>query len=685
MGQGCSGISNKPHFISFRIPTLESPEIKELNEVKITSKTDKIPQNELYRKQVMRESQKPVVAARKVYNGKLKAINKEIKIQDTPEFKVQKVAELTHKTVKSDERVLSLRMHIKHTGFNVTPLEPISIVQAYKGYLEDMSNRLAQIESKREHGLQATKTKQVVASYDPTSKEAIAKFEENQLNDIVDAVTQAKEDIGDDIVFMDYSRKEKKKQHIASLSVMEQDESVDDEVEVHESKEDRSLTKVASSDISHRVTNVIKREMGAEGNSEKPQNSYAELLKQFNKQGPISQIMAAPNRDEQRSKMIIHAFHTEFGKGLGEAVHNFAMYSAADNNKVYEDYNEGKINYEYSLNGYSGILRATLVKNFYVRTTIEAPLNGEYSNMEVPLIDVKSFEDYMDRNNLSGYGGNYLVDLGEYFEDVEISSDQNKQASYEQRVYLDEDFKIVKSGRDYRYIFFLGVIPGNIRVQYLGANREETSKITFVAPDEITFDFAKARPSHEVGFNLTLKNTLGVQNVPLDLDIQKMITFVGQKTPTKVSAGKYNLNIPWGLRGGRTYLEVNHLSSPIFVGMDGNRNLELPSIEFVHEILRSFEIDELHNNECLVHINFAAKEVVDVKVRGESALGPMTYEQSYLDKDGVFTKYVSPMSNKVFLLGNEEGIFSIQINYADGKKDYLRTYCSPGTYLLEQL
>ncbi len=670
------------------------PELATLNGAKITSSQKGIPEVDLYRKAIELNSQKQLAVTS---TEPERVIEKEITIQEVVKYKEVKVVEVKNMSVTTDERALSLEMHIQHGGFEIKPLDVVSIADTYNGYLEEVSVKLAKLEVTKKM------EKQILANYDPTSKEAIENFERQQMNDVIKAVETTVVDSGDDIVFIDYSNEERSedqkevrdKLKVVRATPVDKKVEVASNVAAREEVQERlatdamaiehSLEEVSKLDISHRVTNVIQREMGTEVKSGNGHNSYADLLKKFHKEDPVTRAMAAPTReDDEVSKMTIHALHTEFGKGIQDPVHNFSMYSATDNNKVYEDYNEGKIEYSYSLSGYSGVLRATLVKNFYVRTTIEAPLTGEFSNVEVPLIDVKSLEDYLDKNELSGYGGYYLVDLGEYFEDVEISNDKNVEASYEQRIYLNEDFKIVKSGKDYRYILFLGVIPGNIRVQYLGSNRTEASKITFVAPDEITFDIATAMPSHEVIFDLTLRNTLGVQNVPLDLDTQNMITFVGEQSPTKISAGKYSLNVPWGTKGSRTYLEVNHLSSPIFVGLDGNNQLELPSIEFVQEILKSFGIDQLHANECLVHVNFAEKEVVDVKVRGESALGPMTYEQMFLDKDGVFTRYVSPMSNKLFILGNEEGIFSMQIEYADGKKDFLRTYCSPGTYLLEQ-
>ena len=746
LGQGCSGIANKPNFLTIKIPSIEFPNIVKITDTELPKTNSNIPEEDLYRKAIEQNSAKqlavktqskaPRLIEKIKIERKTKALNiDELEVIAKDDFNIQEEnksdklkslkdgpKELTNNKVKTDGSVLSLSMHIEHNGFELKKLPVESMTAAYELHFQNMKEKLAQVSKKSTNDLIASKPSQK-NQIDPNSKEAIENFEEQKLQDIVSLVEASNSKdkaIDDDLVFFDYSKdkktEEEKNKNTEKLAIentqeeIKPNQKIEQTIKIEDSLNNNvqkitdanatelsraeammamesSLEEVSKADISDRVQSVIHREMGGQkARTEVQAESYAALLKEFKKDDPITTGLAAPTREiEEESKLTIHAIHTELDKEMSENLHGFSMYSASNNNKAYEDYNSGKIEYEYSLNGYSGILRATLVKNFYIRTTIEAPLSGEFSNVEVPMIDIKSIEDYLDKNELSGYGGYYLVDLGEYFEDVEISSDQNTEYSYEQRVYLDENFKIVKSGNDYRYILFLGVIPGNIRVQYLGANRIEASKITFVAPDEMTFDIATSRPSHEINFDLTLKNTLGVQNVPLDLNTQKMTTFVGAVQPVKTSSGKYSLNIPWGTKGSRTYIEVNHLESPIFVGVDGGNKLELPSLEFVQEIMRSFQIDGLNERECLVQVNFDKKEVVNVSLRGESAQGPMTFEQNFLDKDGVFTKYVSPMSGKLFILGNEEGIFPILVEYADGKKDYLRTYCSPGSYILEQL
>jgi len=180
-----------------------------------------------------------------------------------------------------------------------------------------------------------------------------------------------------------------------------------------------------------------------------------------------------------------------------------------------------------------------------------------------------------------------------------------------------------------------------------------------------------------------VRNTLGMSSSPLDLSAGSITSFLDEKNPVKTSESSYEIKIPWSVKGMRNYFSFAYLSDNIFVGMDRDQEVELPSKEFIGEILRSFNMDSL-GAECVLQINLSG-EVADLQIQAESERGPANFDHTYLDRDGVFTPELSPLSQKYFAIGYEEGIFSIKITYQDGKHDYLRTYCSPSTYLLEQL
>lgn len=63
----------------------------------------------------------------------------------------------------------------------------------------------------------------------------------------------------------------------------------------------------------------------------------------------------------------------------------------------------------------------------------------------------------------------------------------------------------------------------------------------------------------------------------------------------------------------------------------------------------------------------------------------MSFEKNILDNDGVFYKDFSANSERVFVLGEKQGVFNIKLEYVDGTVQFLQSYCSDATYLIEQL
>ena len=76
------------------------------------------------------------------------------------------------------------------------------------------------------------------------------------------------------------------------------------------------------------------------------------------------------------------------------------------------------------------------------------------------MISQESLADFLDKYELSGYGGFYLMDLGELIQDVEIEKiTKSREATYEE-ISLNENLKVVNEGDNFRYVFFAGVLQG---------------------------------------------------------------------------------------------------------------------------------------------------------------------------------------------------------------------------------
>ena len=94
----------------------------------------------------------------------------------------------------------------------------------------------------------------------------------------------------------------------------------------------------------------------------------------------------------------------------------------------------------------------------------------------------------------------------------------------------------------------------------------------------------------------------------------------------------------------------------------------------------------------MAQINLS-NQIKQVDVGLDSHMGSQVFKMLFLDKDGDFYDSPSEKTQKVFLMGentsNEdlasEGKFLIKITNSDNSLNYFSTFCSPDTYLVEQL
>jgi hypothetical protein len=143
--------------------------------------------------------------------------------------------------------------------------------------------------------------------------------------------------------------------------------------------------------------------------------------------------------------------------------------------------------------------------------------------------------------------------------------------------------------------------------------------------------------------------------------------------------------------GGRRYLELGHQSEPVFVGVRDNNNVTVPSENFMRFILSNVEGSKL-GNRCLVQVNLT-KKAQKIDVASESVGQSLMTSTQMLDSDGKFYDSFSNKTRKIIIIGEGQGgsevspdaKVNIKIQYEDGSVQFLNSYCSPNTYLVEQL
>jgi hypothetical protein len=187
------------------------------------------------------------------------------------------------------------------------------------------------------------------------------------------------------------------------------------------------------------------------------------------------------------------------------------------------------------------------------------------------------------------------------------------------------------------------------------------------------------------------ENLLARESSPLIISGEQVKIFSTSISAKKINNHTYKMAFGSSNLAGRRYLELNHQSEPVFVGIRDNNNITVPSENFMSFILSKVEGRKL-GNRCLVQVNLN-KIANNVDVASESIGQSLMTSTQMLDSDGKFYDSLSAKTNKIIIIGEGQASsdisldskINIKIKYEDGSVQFLNSYCSPNTYLVEQL
>ena len=339
------------------------------------------------------------------------------------------------------------------------------------------------------------------------------------------------------------------------------------------------------------------------------------------------------------------------------------------------DQSNGEINLEYSLSGDLNTQTGLLQSAGMISTRIELNL-GNTKAIEIPLLNEEGIQLFLQKMGLSIEGNLILLAINNSIIDTEIDS------TFAKRLFFDKDFKNLKSSTDAEYVMYAGVKNGNILIRYLLDNKESAQKIVYVGEGEMYFEDASFIKGYRETYTLSTRNILGHKNKELVIKGSDINFFNTNIEAKKKALNAYEIKIPTTTLGMRKYLEFKHLKDNIFVGATKETKIEIPENNFIAKDLELNQIDSL-KDRCLVQINLS-KDVKEIKANGKNRSGEMLIETSFLDSDGEFSRE-SDLAKNAFLVGDLEGQFSVRLDYTDGTTEFLKTFCSEGTYLVEQL
>lgn len=307
----------------------------------------------------------------------------------------------------------------------------------------------------------------------------------------------------------------------------------------------------------------------------------------------------------------------------------------------------------------------------YAPTRTELVMNTH--NQLIPMIEESSYLSMLEKRGADTQSS-ILLSLPESVEDVDIDSE------YSAKLNLDKNLKETVKNR--QFIMFTGVKSGNVLIRYKKGS-ETAEKIVYVGEAEIFFEEPTFVEGERISFDLTTRSLLSSKKKELNLEPTDVKLFNSNTYSKKSGLSTYELKTPTQIFGNRKYIQVKNQGNDIFVGMNNENKIEIPSKDFVQKILDFNEVRTL-DDRCLIQIN-NKKEIQDIKIAGKNSSGDMYTEVSYLDFEGNLSKDNPELAEKVFVIGENEGIINLFINYADGSQETVKSYCSNGTFLIEAL
>ena len=328
-----------------------------------------------------------------------------------------------------------------------------------------------------------------------------------------------------------------------------------------------------------------------------------------------------------------------------------------------------------------GLLRGSIVAEGKMPTNIDIPLKKSGGNFEVPLMDITILNFFANSSSEDDENSGFLlVAIGDNVEDADLS------CHYSSRIFLDQAFREVTKEQDYAYILFINTELGNETLFYRLQDGSVTRKIVHLSDEEIFYDFGHIASSRYEQIELYKRNLFSTKSAPLTLTRGEVAHFGEKLDISSKGLNRYEFKRPPFVEGDRNYIQISGLESDstLYVGYRGQeKKLEIPGRDFIEHILEGFDLIQL-DNDCVIQLNFPVFPTNAV-IRLNDAQMEANMSVVYLNDDGTFSESPSVNTTKAFLWGEGMGIFSGKIEYSDDTTSFFNSFCSPGTYLVEEL
>lgn len=381
------------------------------------------------------------------------------------------------------------------------------------------------------------------------------------------------------------------------------------------------------------------------------------------------------------SQMTIQAVGTDLKQN--EELRGFEVRFQDNYSETHEDYGDGEVTITLKLAQPKMTRSMVLLKRGFVPTNTDLILEDGAGMISVPTLPQDLADELLASSDRKGPAGLLLVELDNETDKATLD------VPFEKVLTLDGDLKVTEKD-NFRYQLFVGVNAGNALLTYVQGS-ETTNKITHVHERELTYESNLYEKENLSRIALYQEDLLSREKSPLVTASANVRVFAKDIHGHKLNQNTYKINLGKALLGGRNYIELTHEREPIFVGTKNVSELVIPSEGLIRHILSAASEKSL-GKRCVIQVNLG-REISEVSVASESTGESLMVTSQYLDQDGHFYDSASEKTRKIIVFGEGQasgqselsGKVNLKIEYLDGTHDFLGSYCSPNTYLVEQL
>jgi hypothetical protein len=358
---------------------------------------------------------------------------------------------------------------------------------------------------------------------------------------------------------------------------------------------------------------------------------------------------------------------------------------AVDNERYYTDL-LGEVDIEEPLSIASDI-DFKLEGSQYVPTRMTVRLDPNATNYQsIPMVTQLDFSNMYTEFGLKGDYSAVLVKIDESVKETFVYEDVPK-------VLLNSNFARVSSIQDAQYVLFLGLLPGQVVMEFQVSDEIVKSSV-FTEQNVITFLDLSARESMPI--EIALFETLPFATKPSELlvNAEKIHSQYDDIWVEKVANNVYGFQKKWELSGITSMGLIQHGPNQFHFMLDKSKKQVLPSPESITHLLDVLELDDNLNNSCIVQLDLNKSvdrvnywnDLVDETGRFQKKMvfnGDM-YAR-FLDKDGVFYETASPETQRAYLVAEGEGKVHLQLEFSDGSVAYKEVNCLNSMYIIDEI